>query len=38
MFIYFCNVCDFHLWAYKVIPKLKCSCGCYVEHEEREEL
>jgi hypothetical protein len=37
LIIYFCRTCDFEHWAYDVIPKLKCRCGYYAEHEEREE-
>jgi len=36
MIMYFCRVCGFELWDVRVIPKLQCKCGLYVEHEERE--
>jgi hypothetical protein len=36
MIIYFCKKCGFELWSYKVIPKLKCHCGTFADHEERE--
>lgn len=33
---YYCDECGFEKWDDKIIPKLKCKCGYYVEHEEWE--
>ncbi len=35
-FRFFCQICGFEIWAYKVIPKVKCHCGCFADCEEIE--
>ncbi|HWO95231.1 MAG TPA: hypothetical protein VNM45_02535 [Bacillus sp. (in: firmicutes)] len=36
MYVYECVTCDFLQMDVEVIPKLKCNCGYFVDHQEIE--